>query len=84
MSRSASKWLELWVKLKKKNFQTVRANVYAGRARLCGPHKMCGAERAGSRCASLMRGGPKRGGPARIATPTYNKITKGKLGFSQK
>jgi len=30
---------------------------------------MCGAGRAGPRCAGLMRGGPKRGGPARIATP---------------
>jgi len=32
---------------------------------------MCGAGRAGPRYAGLMRGGPKRGGPARIATPSY-------------
>jgi len=33
---------------------------------------MCGAGRGGPRCAGLMRGGPKRGGPARIATPSFN------------
>jgi len=41
-----------------------RVNLYAGRARVWGPHKMCGAGRAGPRCVGLMGGGP-----ARIATP---------------
>jgi len=48
-----------------------RANLYAGRARVCGPHKMCGPGRAGPQCAGLMQGETKRGGPTRIATPTW-------------
>jgi len=48
-------------------------NVYVGQARVYDSHKMCGARRVGPRCADLMRGGPKRGGPAHIATPRGRK-----------
>jgi len=56
-----------------------RANVYAGLARVCDPHKMCGVGRANPHCAGLMRVGPKRAGPTHIATPTQNRLccTKG-------
>ena len=42
----------------------LQAKWYAGQASVFSPHKVCRARRA-----NLMRVGPKRAGPARIATP---------------